>query len=398
MRYSIDEKKKQPAYMQLYIALREDIVRGVYPFGVKLPSKRLLAAEIGKSVITVEHAYGILCDEGYVEAAEKSGYFVCYREQDVFPVMYPDAEEPAAESGKVRNGAASVVLAAEFSSNENSAEPSTAWEIPDETVRSGDQNREEQIPYPMLARTMRRVLSEYGEKILQRSPGNGVPELRSAIAAYLARSRGMLVDPAQIVIGSGSEYLYSLIVQLVGDAHRFALEDPSYEKIRRMYEANGVSCELLRMGSEGIEPEELRRSEAKVLHVTPFNSFPSGITASASRRRQYIAWAKSRNGIIIEDDFDSEFTVSSKAEDTLFSLEPERTVIYLNTFSKTIAPSIRIGYMVLPRKLVEVYRERIGFYSSTVPTFEQYVLTEMINSGEFERHINRVRRMRRKRS
>ena len=205
----------------------------------------------------------------------------------------------------------------------------------------------------------------------------------------------MEVTPEQILIGSGAEYLYGLHIQVLGREKIFALENPSYEKIKMVYDANRVAVELLSMGAEGIKSEELARSRASVLHVTPFNSYPSGITATASKRAEYIRWAKARGGVIIEDDFDSEFTLLSKPEDTLFSLEPHGSVIYMNSFSKTIAPSIRAGYLVLPEKWMGPYEEKVGFYSCTVPVFDQLVLAEFINQGHFERHINRVRRWRR---
>lgn len=356
MKYRIEKDSLQSAYLQLYHQLREDIVSGVYPNGKKLPSKRLLAEQTGVSVITVEHAYAILCDEGYLEPRERSGYFVSYSAADCFPVAEPDS---------VRQLPSARDLADDF-------------------------------PFSVLAKTMRRVLSEYGESILVKSPNNGCTELRKAIAAYLARCRGINVAPSQIVIGSGAEYLYGLIVQLLGRERVFALENPSYEKIRRVYLANGVTCDMLRLGSDGIRTSELARTDASVLHVTPFHSFPSGITASAGKRSEYIRWAHSRGGYIVEDDFDSEFTLSSKAEDTLFSLEPKRSVLYLNTFSKTIAPSMRLGYMVLPESLTDAFEQSVGFYSCTVPVFEQYVLAELLSNGDFERHINRVRRRRRK--
>ena len=356
MKYRIDPRSANSAYLQLYHQLRADIVGGVYPNGHKLPSKRVLAEQTGVSVITVEHAYAILCDEGYLEARERSGYFVSYSAADCFPV---------AEDTSVR-------------------EMSEARELTDE------------FPFSVLAKTMRRVLSDYGERILVKSPNNGCVELRRAISAYLARCRGINVSPAQIVIGSGAEYLYGLIVQLLGRERVFALENPSYEKIRRVYLANGVECDMLRLGADGIRTSELERTKASVLHVTPFHSFPSGVTASAGKRSEYIRWARERGGYIIEDDFDSEFTLSSKAEDTLFSLEPQRSVLYLNTFTKTVAPSMRSGYMVLPVSLVEPFEKTVGFYSCTVPVFEQYVLAELLNNGDFERHINRVRRRRRK--
>ncbi|MDD5808455.1 MAG: PLP-dependent aminotransferase family protein [Oscillospiraceae bacterium] len=356
MKYRIEKDSPQSAYLQLYHQLRGDIVSGVYPNGKKLPSKRLLAEQTGVSVITVEHAYAILCDEGYLEPRERSGYFVSYSAADCFPVAEPDS---------VRQLPSAHDLADDF-------------------------------PFSVLAKTMRRVLSEYGESILVKSPNNGCTELRKAIAAYLARCRGINVAPSQIVIGSGAEYLYGLIVQLLGRERVFALENPSYEKIRRVYLANGVTCDMLRLGSDGIRTSELARTDASVLHVTPFHSFPSGITASAGKRSEYIRWAHSRGGYIVEDDFDSEFTLSSKAEDTLFSLEPKRSVLYLNTFSKTIAPSMRLGYMVLPESLMDAFEQSVGFYSCTVPVFEQYVLAELLSNGDFERHINRVRRRRRK--
>ncbi len=357
MRYSIAQNSKKPAYLQLYEQLREDIVAGIWQEGEKIPSKRLLAQECGVSVITVEHALDILCDEGYVCARERSGCFVCYRSADVVPV----------------GGGAG--LGAEMQAH---AHRSTV-----------------DFPFSVLAKTMRSVIAKYGAQILVKSPNLGAPELRGAIAAYLARSRGISVEPRQVVIGSGAEYLYSLIVQLLGRACIYAVEDPCYDKIRAVYRANGVSCEPLRLGKDGILSAELAASQASVLHVTPFHSYPSGITADASKRREYLAWAGVHDATIIEDDFDSELTVSRKQEDTLFSLCDTGRVIYLNTFTATLAPSMRIGYMVLSPILMEQFLEKLGFYSCTVPVFEQYVLAELIKGGHFERHINRVRRRRR---
>ena len=344
--------------MQLYEQLRKDIVDGVLPFGTKLPSKRLLSEETSVSVITVQHAYAILCDEGYVEAKERSGYFVSYRESDFLSL--PEIS----------------VLSAPAS--------------------NPPQNTKSEFPFSVLSKTMRKVLSEYSQNILIKSPNHGCPELRSAIAAYLARNNGISVSPEQVIIGSGAEYLYSLIVQLLGAERIFALEDPSYVKIRKVYEANGVNCDRLPLGREGIKSSALSETSATVLHITPFNSYPSGVTASASKRREYLRWAESRGGYIIEDNYDSELTVSKKNEDTVFSLSENGSVIYLNTFSRTVAPSIRVGYMLLPKSLLEPFEKKLGFYSCTVPVFEQYVLAELISSGDFERHINRVRRERRK--
>ncbi|MBE6639377.1 MAG: PLP-dependent aminotransferase family protein [Ruminococcaceae bacterium] len=358
MKYFIEEQSGKTAYMQLYEQLRADIVKKVYPYGKKLPSKRLLAEEAGISVITVEHAYGILCDEGYAEARQRSGYFVIYKESD-------------------------------FWSSADTVIPAPA---PRRTVQHSDF----EFPYSLLAKTMRRVLLDYGEELLAKSPNHGCAELRLAISSYLDRSLGIRADARQIIIGSGAEYLYSLIVQLLGNDRIYAIENPSYEKIRRVYKAHGAECDPLKLGQDGIKSSELSRTAATVLHITPFNSFPSGITASVSKRMEYLRFIKERNGYIIEDNYDSELTVSRKNEDTVFSLSKDGSVIYLNTFSKTIAPSMRVGYMVLPEALLSEFEKKLGFYSCTVPVLEQYVLAELISSGDFERHINRVRRMRRK--
>ena len=339
--------------MQLYEELRSDIINSVYKYGDKLPSKRILAEETLTSVITVEHAYEILRDEGYIESKERSGYFVSYKKDDFLPIA--------------------------------------EYEVSGIPSKQHHYNTDE-FPFSVLAKTMRNVISKYGKSILIKSPNTGCTELRKALSDYLARSKGINVSYKQIVIGSGAEYLYGLIVQFLGRDKVYALENPSYEKIHSVYRANGAECELLKLGNDGILTSELSKTKASVLHITPFRSFPSGVTASASKRNEYIKWAMERNAVIIEDDFNSEFTVSTKNEDTVFSLEPTRSVIYVNTFTKTIAPSMRIGYMVLPEELVNPFFNKIGFYSCSVPVFEQYVLAEFIAKGDFERHINRTRR------
>lgn len=337
--------------MQLYEQIRADIVSGSLRCGDKLPSKRTLAAEVGISVMTVEHAYGILYEEGYIDSRERSGYFVIYRSGECFV-------------------------------------PTTSRKL-NRAVKDY-QSAMSDVPFGVIASGMRRTLSEYGERILIKSPDEGCDELRCALAAYLARARGIIVNAEQIVIGSGAEALYQTCCMMIG-RRMVAIENPSYGKIRKVYEAMGLKCDALTLGEEGILSRELERTRATALHVTPFNSYPSGVTASPSKRREYIAWAEARDAIIIEDDFDSEFTLLSKAEDTLFAADEGRRVIYLNTFSRTIAPSFRVGYMVLPEQMLPLYHAR-AFTSCTVPAFEQYFLADFIDSGDFERHINRVRR------
>ena len=413
------DETKRPAYLKIYEALRDDITSGAYALGERVPSKRTMAEQTDTSVITVEHAYNLLIDEGYIEARERSGYFVCYRSEDAFPVG--DSSDTA--DGRQTEGSTSAfsgattdlryrstLSASGYTADGRQAEDSTSRLSEEaaggtmisalaqaEGVPATDQYEAAaaELSFAGFARTMRRVLSEYAEECMQRSPNEGTLYFRESIARYLQRSRGIHVDVSQIIVGAGSEYLYSLIVQMLGRERVYALEDPSYEKIRRVYEANGAHCELLKLGHHGIHSSELRHSDAGVLHVTPFDSYPSGVTATAGKRQEYISWAKQRQAMIIEDDYASEFSPSTKSEDTLFSLAPEETVIYMNTFTKTISPAIRTGYMLLPKKRAAELKAKISFYSCTVPTYDQYVLAEYLNSGAFERYINRVRRKRR---
>jgi len=359
MNYQISKSAGIPAYQQLYRLVRNDIVQKVYPYGSKLPSKRLVAEETGVSTVTVEHAYGLLCDEGYIEAKERSGYIVIFRTSDVYAASAPEhpfSPMPFAKS-----------------------EPT-------------------EFSYALLSRTMRHVISEYGEGILASVPNEGSLQLRGALCRYLARCRGIHAEAGQVIIGSGSEYLYRLIVELFGRERIYGIESPSYKQIRQVYSASEVAVEMLPLGHQGIETAALQNTKADILHISPYRSYPSGVTATASKRHEYLSWASRGDRFIVEDDFESEFSVSAKPVETLFADTDRDNVIYMNTFSRTISPSLRVGYMILPKKLSLVFREKLGFYTCTVPTFEQLVLTELLESGEFERHINRVRRQKRKAS
>ena len=356
MKYAIYRQQGEPAYLQLYRQVRQDIVKGFLPYGSKLPSKRTLGEELNVSTVTVEHSYSLLCDEGYVEARERSGYFVIFRAADGFA-------EPEESTS--------------LQSLSHKAEPT-------------------EFPFSVLAKTMRRVMNDYGEGILDSSGGTGCRELRDALCQYLARSRGICISPEQIVIGSGSEYLYTLASGLLGRDKSYAIESPSYHKIEQVYRASRVPFTMLPLGPEGIESRALWSCTGDVLHISPYRSYPSGVTASASKRHEYLSWVSKGERYIIEDDFQSEFSLSRTPEDTLFSQSGGKRVIYMNSFSKTVSPSLRVAYMVLPQTLVPVYRERLGFLSCTVPTFQQLVLAALLRGGEFERHINRVRRKLRK--
>ncbi len=399
MTYDIDRTSQVPAYLQLYRSLVREIVSGAYPPGSRLPSKRTIAADSGTSVITAEHALSLLIEEGYIESRERSGCFVSYRApagaagDSAAPgrergTWAEESSAPGRESG-IRAGdscAPGQSAGSAASPAQSALQAVAAYPKP---LEKGE------FPFTVLARTMRKVLITSGDRILTRSPNAGCPELRTEICRYLARSRGLDVSPTQVIIGSGAEYLYGLIAQLIGRDSVIAVEDPCYRKIPQVYTAMGLICDRLPLTPDGIPTKALKETKASVLHVTPFNSFPSGITVSISKKEEYIRWAAERGGLLVEDNYDSELTVSRKPEEALFSIAGGDRVIYLNTFSKTIAPSLRTGYMVLPRELMAAYGERLGFYACSVPLFEQYVLAELLKSGDYERHVNRVRRRRR---
>jgi GntR family transcriptional regulator/MocR family aminotransferase len=340
-------------YEVLYETLRKQIVSGIYPYGTKLKSKRALAEEYHMSLITVEHALSLLSEEGYIETKERKASRVIYRAGDF---MMPEDKERAEEK------AGAFV------------------------------HTESLFPFSVLARTMRHVLSIHGEEILARKEIWGCQELRLALSRYLGRSRGIAVSPDAILIGSGSEDLYSLIVQLLGRSRIYGIENPSYEKIRMIYRSQSVRIDPLTMGPHGILDSELRKTHASVLHVTPFSSYPSGITADASKRSAYIQWAILHHGMIVEDDYASEFADHLGYASTLYAMEPKEHVIYINSFTRTIGHGLRISYMILPEEKKEVMKERIGFRSCPVSVFDQLTVAELLENGSFERNLNRIKR------
>ncbi len=339
-------------YFEIYRAVKQRILTREYQAGEKLPSKRVMADQYGCSVITVEAAYGMLMDEGYIEARERSGYFVCkidtlYREE--------------AREVKIKHL--------------------------EEAVETGDRDFE----YSLWFKTIRKVISERGEELFVKSPGMGCAVLRNVLADYLYRNRGMVAKPQNIVVGSGAEQLYEIVVKLLGRDLVYGIEDPSYPKIEAVYVGEGANIQKLKMGREGIESDALLNSTIDVLHVTPYRSFPTDVTTSIPKKYEYLRWA-GRERYIVEDDFNSEFYKPGQPAETLYSLDKEERVIYINTFSKSLSPSMRIGYMILPDALLAVYQRLLGEFSCSVPVLDQYVLAEYIASGNFVRHLNRIRR------
>jgi len=359
MRYIIDKENKETAYLQLYRQLKRDITNGIYKNGSKIPSKRILAEETGISTVTVEHAYALLSDEGYIDAKERSGYFVIFSKDGGF-ASASDLKKRKTDEHDITNMQSNV------------------------------------FPVSVLAKTMRKVISDEMTLPLKKAENTGCLELRQALCEYLYKNRGINVDEDRIVIGSGSEFLYGKVIELLGRDKIYAIESPSYNKIEQIYKISGAKTEKLPLGKDGIISAALLKTKADILHISPYRSFPSGITASASKRHEYISWAAKNGRYIIEDDFESEFSVLAKPEETLFAMSDSDNIIYMNTFTKTVSPAMRAGYIVIPEHLIPIYKKKLGFYSCTVPTFEQLVLAQIISSGDFERHINRVRRNKRK--
>ena len=361
--YNFSEKGNLTLYEFLYQKIKQDITEGQLSANEKLPSKRNLASHLNISVITVENAYAQLMVEGYIYAKEKTGYFVSSIEHNpitIQPKLSPLPQLPSRPA-----------YFADFHSNTISFD---------------------NFPFSIWSKLMREVLSQKDKQLLHSVPFNGLSSLRIAIADYLYHFRGMSVSPHQIIIGAGTEYLYGLLIQLIGRNHVFAVEDPGYQRISQIYKSHDVACRYISLDGEGIPLTELTHKDVDVVHISPSHHFPTGTVMPIKRRQELLNWAvESNNRYIIEDDYDSEFRFTGRPIQTIQSIDTHERVIYMNTFSKSLAPSIRISYMILPAHLMERYQASLGFYSCTVSSFEQHTLANFIARGYFEQHINRMR-------
>lgn len=361
--YDLECRDGLSRYDYLYRCVKEDILSGRLKPGEKLPSKRSLARHLQVSVVTVESAYAQLAAEGYIYSEEKRGYFV----GEVEPSRRGEPPaQPVRESwGEER-----------------------PWLLDLKRNGSGTEG----FPFSQWARLMRRVLTEEGEKLLRAVPHSGVPELRRAISRYLYRFRGIEATPEQIVVGAGAEYLYNLVVQLLGRELTYGVEDPGYSKASRIYCLSGAACAFLPMDDQGVSPRSAEEAGVQVLHLSPNHQFPAGTVVPISRRQALLRWAgEGETRYIIEDDYDSEFRFTGRPIPAMQTIDSAGRVLYVNTFSRSLAPSLRIGYLVLPQGLIDRYRDRLGFYSCTVPALEQYTLARFLEEGRFEAHINRMR-------
>lgn len=370
--YSLSERNGLPIYEYLYRCIRDDILSGRLTAGERMPSKRLLASHLKISVVTVETAYAQLIAEGYLNSFEKRGYFVA--EGVVLPKKRPSA----------------APLPHKTALSPSAPQPSS--DVPCLLDLTANEIASDQFPFSVWSRLMRNVISVQHTRLLERIPGAGVYELRKAIADYLYQLRGISVQPEQILIGAGTEYLYQLLIQLLGRDSVYAMENPGYRKAQQIYEAHQVRYHPVKMDAQGISMRLLRESGANIVHISPAHHYPTGIVTPITRRKELLAWAAEQPGrYILEDEYDSEFRFSGKPIPPLFSVDTQGCVVYMNTFSKCISPSIRISYLILPKALLSLFEEKLSFYSCTVPSFEQYTLARFIEEGYLLKHVNRTK-------
>ena len=364
LHYTLNKQPGKPLYDSLYRAIRNDILRGRLSSGRRLPSKREMASDNGLSITTVMNAYQQLLMEGYITSEEKKGYFVA----DIEAV--PAAEHPH-PAGKH--------LYTEYSWFADFRSNNTLYH---------------HFPFSTWKKVLREILSEYDIELVRPADPFGLPVLREQIADYLYRARGISVSPECIVIGAGIEYLYARLITLFPSAAVFAAENPGYQKISRIYQDYHLNWKSIAMDEYGISLSDLRAQNAAVVHVSPEHHYPLGTTMPMGRRQELLAWvAEARDRYIIEDDFDCEFRYNSKPVPALKSLDPQGKVIYMNTFSKTLSPAVRVSYMVLPEHLAEQYIHNTHFFTNTASSLEQYAVARFIEKGYFERHLNRVRKL-----
>lgn len=372
--YDLGLRGDESLYDYLYQRIRDDIASGELREGARLPSKRALAEHLGVSVVTVEGAYRQLVVEGYVESRPRSGYFVCDLRGSVAPALGARAGVMAGEAPRM-SGRDEETRSVDFALGARGAEQDAA---------------------SLWTRALRQALASESEaELFAPAPAKGTPRLREAIASHLRQTRGMVVDPENVVVGAGAQILDSCIVQLLGRGRAYGVEDPGYPRLMRLYAANGVEVRHVPIDEAGVRVDALAASDVGVMHVMPSHQFPTGCVTSIGRRYELLGWAADTavgERWIIEDDYDCEFRLAGRPVPALASVDAMGRVIYTNTFSKSLGSALRLAYMVLPDSLMERYTSELGFYSSTVSTVDQVTLARILEDGSYERHVARVRK------
>lgn len=362
---------KKPLYEQIYDAIRQDILNGKIGEGEKLPSTRFQSEYLQVSRSTVELAYEQLLSEGYIYSEPYRGYYAC------------DVQELYQLSGMERK----TVAASQEKKAEQKPKKQT-YRI-DFSPNGIDL---EQFPYAPMGKIMRNLMLDQGEQMLHSSLSFGDEKLRGAICEYLYRSRNVNCEPQQIILGAGNEYLQLLLSQILGKDRWVAMESPTYLQAYRTFCNIGYKVKEIELDESGLLIGQLRDSGADLAYVMPSHQFPLGTVMQMKRRLELLGWAAEKpERYIIEDDYDSEFRYKGKPIPALQGMDRGGNVIYLGTFSKSIAPSTRVSYMVLPEKLLETYIQKCGFYSCTVPNIMQQTIYQLMQEGVFEKNLNRMR-------
>lgn len=363
-------------YEQIYEHIRKEIREGKLLADEKLPSTRSLAEYLQVSRSTVDYAYEQLLSEGYIEARPYRGYYVC-RVEELFELetagKHSQVEENASKRINSRTDANQPDCLCDFSPNgiDMSAFPLSVWN-----------------------RISRNILLEGQKQLFNSGVAQGEYELRQTISRYLHSSRGVNCTPEQIIIGAGNDYLLMLLEKILGRHVEIAMENPTYKRAWKIFQSFSYRITAVDMDEAGMKAEELRTKKVTAAYIMPSHQFPTGVVMPIGRRMELLKWAEELPGrYLIEDDYDSEFRYRGKPIPSLQSADRSGKVIYIGTFSKSIAPAIRVGYMVLPMELIEVYRENCFYYSSTVSRIDQMILNEFIRDGYFERHLNKMRKV-----
>jgi GntR family transcriptional regulator/MocR family aminotransferase len=355
----------EPLFKQLYSHIKQEIISGNLVKNEKLPSKRRLALSLQCSQNTIQAAYNQLVDEGYLVPRAKSGYYVA--ELDGILNIFKEHKTASADEDQ----------------------PHTyTFDFSHQGVDF------ECFPFSIWRKITKEIIHEYDRDLLRTGDPQGYPKLRAGIARYLHHSRGVNCSPKQIIISSGTEFLLQLLIQLFEKYFVYAIENPGYEKLSMIFKSSRAEYQPITLDENGMRPDELERSIANVACITPSHQFPTGHIMPVSRRIRLLNWANEKSDrYIIEDDYDSEFRYSGKPIPSLQGFDKSGKVIYMGAFSKSLSPALRISYMVLPEKLLEIYNEKLNFYICPVPTIEQKTLQRFMDEGHFERHLNRMRNL-----
>lgn len=355
------EKTSIPYYTQIYESIKKDIISGKIKSGEKLPSKRNLAIHLNVSQTTILNAYHQLQEEGYIYSKEKSGYFV----EEATHLVYLESK------AKVNDH---VLLDSEDSEHIEAR----------------------LFPFHTLKTLANGLFNEKDESFLKQSPKEGDLSLRKEIARYLSSARGFQADIAQIIIRPSTEDLFLLLSLLFKEKKALAIEDPGYHQLVPLFERNFTSLHPISLDEEGLRIEELKKTEANLIYLTPTHQFPTGTIMPIKRRYALLDWAMAEGHFIIEDDYDSEFKYKGQPIPSLKSLDTADKVIYMGNFSKLLSPALRISYMVLPKCLHEHFLEKRNQFYCHNDVMSQKLLARFIEKGHFERHINRQRNYYRK--